>query len=143
MDYNVASLTIQSHVTQANASTQAVLLVEDERAVRDLLTAILRREGFAVRAAATAEEALALYRQHACDLLVTDVVLPEMSGPELADTICSVAPDVRVLFMSGYTGSFVPDADSLGASRGFIQKPFTPQALIESVQRLLKPARTR
>jgi DNA-binding response OmpR family regulator len=116
---------------------RTVLLVEDERPVRDLLVSVLTRLGYSVRAAETAEEALELEREQTAELLLTDVMLPRMSGPELARLIRTRSPRTRVLFMSGYTGALLTDEDMAGAD--FLQKPFDTRTLAQKVSALLDP----
>ena len=112
-------------------------MVDDERPVRELLVALLVRQGFAVRAAASAEEALELERDQRVDLLLTDVMLPAMSGPQLARTIRARSPQTAVLFMSGYTGALLKEADMAGA--GFLQKPFDAKTVAQKIGELLDP----
>jgi two-component system, cell cycle sensor histidine kinase and response regulator CckA len=114
---------------------RTILVVEDERPVRDLLVAVLARFGFSIRACATAEEAVELERQQAVDVLLTDVMLPSMSGPELARAIRARSPGTRVLFMSGYAGALLKDEDMAGAE--FLQKPFDAKTVTQKIQRLL------
>lgn len=115
-----------------------LLVVEDERAVRDLLVAVLRREGFTVYAAASAEEAVELELPRAADCLVTDVMLPGMNGPELARTLRGRWPAVRVIFMSGYAGALLTEEEMAGAE--FIQKPFDARVVARKVRSVLNPA---
>ena len=105
--------------------------------MRDLLVAVLTSYGYSVRAAATAEEALALESEQPADLLVTDVILPGTSGPQLARTIRERSPRTRVLFISGYTGALLKDEDMAGAE--FLQKPFDGKAVAQKVRSLLDP----
>ena len=112
-------------------------MVEDERPVRDLLVTVLTRLGFSVRAAATAEEAITLEQQQPVDVLMTDVMLPSMSGPELARLIRERSPRTRVLFMSGYTGALLNDEDMRGAE--FLQKPFDARTIAQKIRVLLDP----
>ena len=108
-----------------------VLVVDDQDVVRDVIKLSLESAGYRVLEAATPSEALALARHAGAevDLLVTDVVLPEMDAFELASRITCELPTVRVLYTSGYT-----DAAAEGP---FIQKPFTPAQLIEKVGAVL------
>lgn len=110
---------------------ETVLVVDDQDVVRDVIRLSLESAGYRVLEAATPSEALALARDAGADvdLLVTDVVMPEMDAFELADLITSELPAVRVLYTSGYT-----DAAAEGP---FIQKPFTPGQLIEKVGAVL------
>jgi two-component system cell cycle sensor histidine kinase/response regulator CckA len=108
-----------------------VLVVDDQDVVRDVIKLSLESAGYRVLEAATPSEALALARDAGAevDLLVTDVVMPEMDAFELADRITCELPAVRILYTSGYT-----DAAAEGP---FIQKPFTPAQLIEKVGAVL------
>lgn len=119
---------------------RTVLIVDDERAVRELVAAALTRAGFAVRTAGSAEEALDLEAHDPVDLLVTDVILPTISGPELAERIRERSPHTRVLFMSGYTGNALSPADLRGGS-AFLPKPFGTTTLIARVHEVLNPPR--
>src|SRR5581483_2059272 len=107
------------------AATAAILLVEDEAAVRAIAATALRRQGFTVFEAEKPSDACALFEGRAAgvDLLLTDVVMPEMSGPALAQRLISARPDLRVLFMSGYTDVLRP-LDIAHPLVGFIAKPF-------------------
>ena len=108
-----------------------VLVVDDQDVVRDVIKLSLESAGYRVLEAATPSEALALARDVGAevDLLVTDVVLPEMDAFELASRITCELPAVRVLYTSGYTNA--------AAEGPFIQKPFTPAQLIEKVGAVL------
>ena len=109
---------------------ETVLLVEDEDAVRALAREVLRRHGYVVLEARHGVDALRVAERHADDihLLVTDVVMPHMSGRELAERLATVRPAMKMLFMSGYTDhALVHDDVTPGAA--FLQKPFTPEVL--------------
>ena len=109
---------------------EKVLVVDDQDVVRDVIRLTLEAAGYTVLDAATPLEAIALVREDGpIDLLVTDVVMPEMDAFELADRIASEVPGVRILYTSGYTDA--------GAEGPFIQKPFTPGQLIEKVSAVL------
>ncbi|MGH9374423.1 MAG: ATP-binding protein [Vicinamibacterales bacterium] len=118
------------------ATRPHVLLVEDQDGVRELLTTVLQKNGFEVSTAPTAERALEMAPDLHFDLLLTDVVLPGMTGPELARQLRTYAPRVRVLFMSGYTGDALQDEADFGDG-AFIQKPFASKALLERIRSLL------
>ncbi len=114
----------------------AILLVEDYRRVRELARKVLTRQGYRVLAAASGDEALRMADQYAgpIDLLLTDVVMPGLSGPDLAERLLERRPDTRVLYMSGYAGDAL-DALGLQDKRAaFIEKPFTPAALAAKVR---------
>jgi PAS domain S-box-containing protein len=118
--------------------SETVLLVEDEDQVRVLAAGILRRYGYRVLEAPTAREAIALAAaQGRVDLLLTDVVMPEMGGPLLAEKLRALRPDLRVLFMSGYTDDAVVRHGLLEAGAAFLQKPFVPEALARRVRNAL------
>ena len=108
--------------------------------MRELVAAALTRAGFDVRTAGSAEEALALEAHRPVDLLVTDVILPKISGPELAQRIRERSPQTRVLFMSGYTGNALTTEDLRGGS-AFLPKPFGTTTLIARVKEVLNPPR--
>ena len=119
--------------------SETVLLVEDEDAVRGLARQILEQEGYSVLEASRGEEALSLsaaYEQP-IQLLLTDVVMPETSGKEVADRLRTLRPDIKVLFMSGYTDDAIVHHGVLDAKVQFIQKPFTPVALAKKVREVI------
>jgi signal transduction histidine kinase len=111
--------------------TETILLVEDEHTVRRLAKDVLESNGYRVIEAASGKDAIRLAEDHpdSIDLLLTDVVMPEMGGRELAGRLTSLRPEIEVLFMSGYTDSTFFDHDVLEGGINFIQKPFTPEAL--------------
>jgi len=123
--------------------TETILLVEDEAQVRTVALTILHRYGYHVLEAQSGGDALLICEQHegTIDLLLTDVVMQRMSGPVLAERLAQVRPDMKVLFMSGYTDRAVIDQAMLDASRAFIQKPFTPARLTEQVRAVLDGVR--
>jgi PAS domain S-box-containing protein len=118
--------------------TETVLVVEDESAVRQMLVESLRSRGYDVLAAASAEEALALARDagRRIDLLVSDVVMPDVRGPRLRELLLALRPQLRTLYISGYTDQDV-DAVAEGIGVGFLQKPFTLTRLVNRVRELL------
>jgi PAS domain S-box-containing protein len=118
---------------------ETVLLVEDEDAVRAVTRTLLRRLGYTVLDAAGARQALDLATRHAgsIHLLLTDVVLPEFSGPELAREITEAQPSVRVLFVSGYTDDAITQHGVLEPGSPFLQKPFTPTSLARKIRDVL------
>jgi PAS domain S-box-containing protein len=118
-------------------SSERVLLVEDEPSVRAVAERALARQGYRVRSAATAEEALQQYGEQTFDLLVTDVVLPGMSGRELALQLTLRWPDLRVLFISGYTQNTIEHGGVLDPGISFLQKPFLPVELLVAARRVL------
>ncbi len=127
---------------QATQGTETILLVEDDDAVRELARRTLQARGYIVLAARDGAEALSLADQYvgALDLLVTDVVLPVLTGPELAEQLRQRRPGLRVLFMSGFPGSAVIANGSLAESAAFLTKAFTPDAFVRKVQEVLAMA---
>jgi PAS domain S-box-containing protein len=117
---------------------ETVLLVEDEDAVRSLAREVLRRHGYVVLEARHGVDAVRMAERHTDDihLMVTDLVMPHMSGRDLAERLASVRPKMKVLFMSGYTDHAVMHRD-LTPGFAFIQKPFTPQVFARTVRSVL------
>jgi two-component system cell cycle sensor histidine kinase/response regulator CckA len=118
-----------------------ILVVDDEAGIRELILKILRRHGYQVLEAANGEEALAIFGQHpgAIDLLITDVMMPRLGGPELVGRLQRQGINPKVLYVSGFTG----DANMFAASKfppgtAFLEKPFTLAALLERVREVLK-----
>jgi two-component system cell cycle sensor histidine kinase/response regulator CckA len=122
------------------ASGEVVLVVEDEPTVRDMTSRALEEYGYRVVSAGGAQEALALIRQRdeKVKLLITDVVMPGMDGPELARQMLTLRPGLPVLFMSGYTDDEIVRRGLLQVGQPFLQKPFTPESLGREVAALLK-----
>ncbi len=119
--------------------TETILLVEDELPVRRLARAILESHGYAVLEADGAERALELVQHHsgALDLLLTDVVMPKMGGSDLAMLVHGLRPEVKVLYMSGYTDDAIVRQGLVAEGSRFLQKPFTPDALAAKVRDVL------
>jgi two-component system cell cycle sensor histidine kinase/response regulator CckA len=117
---------------------ETVLLVEDEDAVRALAREVLRRYGYIVLEARHGVDALRVAERHPDDihLMVTDVVMPHMSGRELADRLSTARPSMKVLFMSGYTDHVLVHGD-LTPGSAFLQKPFTPEVFARTVRNIL------
>jgi len=123
---------------------ETVLLVEDEDAVRALAREVLRRHGYVVLEAKHGVDALRLAERHPDEihLLITDVVMPHMSGSELARRLAGDRPTMKVLFMSGYTDHDVLHHDVTSAAV-FVQKPFTPDVLARKVRSILESHKTQ
>jgi len=121
---------------------ETVLVVEDEAAVRALVRTILRSRGFRVLVAGDGREALELIAAHegTIDLLLTDVVMPEMSGRDLAEKVLALHPRIQVLYMSGYTTDIISEGGLLERGVNFLQKPFGPDLLGQTVRQLLDDA---
>jgi PAS domain S-box-containing protein len=119
--------------------TEAILLVEDEPSILRMTRMMLERMGYKVLAAGTPGEAIALAREHAGEihLLMTDVVMPEMNGRDLARNMLSLYPNLKRLFMSGYTANMIAHHGVLDEGVQFIQKPFSKQDLAIKVREVL------
>jgi two-component system cell cycle sensor histidine kinase/response regulator CckA len=119
--------------------SETILLVEDEAGVRNLAKAVLQTQGYTVLDAAQGDAALRLVGQHEglIHLMVTDMVMPEMSGRELAERLKPLRPNMKVLVMSGYTDKAMLHHGELDPGMAFLQKPFTPQTLASKVREVL------
>ncbi|MBI4544406.1 MAG: PAS domain S-box protein [Gemmatimonadetes bacterium] len=119
---------------------ETVLVVEDEEAVRGLVRKVLMKRGYLVLEARSETEALRTASQYAgpIHLLLTDVVMPTISGPELARRISVVRPEIRVLYTSGYTEHEIVHRGVLEAGISFLEKPFTPELLARKVREVLQ-----
>ncbi len=119
----------------------AILLVEDEDAVRRFAGEVLRRHGYRVTAAANAQEALEIAaRNEPVDLLLTDVIMPGMGGRALSDQLRHSRPGLKVVFMSGYAGEAIVRHGILAPGIAFVDKPFTAAGLLEKVGQALDAA---
>jgi two-component system cell cycle sensor histidine kinase/response regulator CckA len=119
--------------------TETVLLVEDEQAVRHMARHILEASGYTVLEAASGPEAIEVCKVHdgPVDLLLSDVVMPHMSGPRLSEEVMKIKPGISVLFMSGYTDNAIVQHGVLKEGMHFLQKPFSPDALALKVRESL------
>jgi PAS domain S-box-containing protein len=119
--------------------TETVLVVEDEEAILSICRNILHQLGYTVLIAHSPTEAIRLADEHAgsIHLLITDVVMPEMNGRDLAERLSASNPDLKCLFMSGYTASIIAQHNVLEEGMHFIQKPFTVRALAEKTRETL------
>jgi CheY-like chemotaxis protein len=125
---------------------ETILLVEDDRSIRTLTQRVLRRYGYTVLVASTAAEAQKLCREQigTIDLLVSDVIMPDTNGPTLARLLLKDRPRLRVLFMSGYTNDAIAHHGILDSGAAFLEKPFTPDAIVRKVRTILdEPAAER
>jgi two-component system, cell cycle sensor histidine kinase and response regulator CckA len=125
-------------VDQSLEGTERILLVEDEPAVLELVRRTLESYGYTVVHASTPERALRAVRDGArVDLLLTDVVMPGMNGPELARELTAIDPQLRVVFMSGYSADVAAEHGTLPGDATLLTKPFSPAALAAHVRAAL------
>jgi PAS domain S-box-containing protein len=119
---------------------ETVLLVEDDESLRPLMRRVLETHGYAVLEARHGKDAMRVATGHGGDvhLVITDVVMPEMGGRELAERLASARPSSKILFVSGYTDDVVIRQGILDKGRAFLQKPFTPQELLTKAREVLR-----
>ncbi|MBI3569111.1 MAG: PAS domain S-box protein [Gemmatimonadetes bacterium] len=131
--------TSQELPAYSGRATETVLLVEDDATFRAVVKRALTQHGYTVLDAAAGAEALLVHEQHpgTIDLLVTDLVMPDISGRELALRLRPLRPGLRVLYMSGYSADVLRGAGGLNAHEAFIQKPFAPADFVGAVRGLL------
>jgi two-component system cell cycle sensor histidine kinase/response regulator CckA len=123
--------------------SETILLVEDDPSVRSLVLKVLQRNGYKVLEAANPGEAILISEQHTglIHLMVTDVVMPRMSAPELSERLAPWHPEMKVLYVSGYTDSQVVREGVLLTDLPFLQKPFSPETLLRAVRQVLTSPR--
>ncbi|MBD3179476.1 MAG: PAS domain-containing protein, partial [Candidatus Latescibacteria bacterium] len=129
----------EERMSRNNSGSEKLLVVEDDQKVLDMTCRMLESRGYELFSALGAEKAIGIFREHgdSIQMILTDVVMPEKDGKELADSILSENPDVKVLFMSGYTDDEVLRRGVYRSGAHFLQKPFTPQQLAGKVREVL------
>jgi CheY-like chemotaxis protein len=133
------SASVAAEEAVARRGTEVVLLAEDDANLRALTRDILASEGYTVLESQDVEDAIRFAERQdgTIHLLVTDVVMPHMSGRALADAVMRIRPDVKVLYMSGYTDDAIVHHGVLDPGTALLQKPFTPAALARKVREVL------
>ena len=133
-----AIVSLESH----KKGSETILLAEDSEALRKLAKSLLEGHGFHVLTASSGEEALERARQHSApiDLLLTDVVMPGINGRVLAERLQGTRPTTKILYMSGYTDSFIAGHGVLDQKTNLLYKPFTEEQLVERVRKVLDTA---
>ncbi|MBA3646339.1 MAG: response regulator [Gemmatimonadaceae bacterium] len=134
---------VQAPPLEPARKSETILLVEDDSAVRSLGHRILSDRGYRVTSAASGSDAIHFFRaaKQPFDLLVADVVMPGMSGGELADRLTTLHPEIRILLISGYTDDEVLRRGIIENELPFLQKPFTPSQLADKVSEVLRTKR--
>jgi CheY-like chemotaxis protein len=130
---------VEAGPAEPASQLETILVVEDEAGIRALVRKILRRQGYQVLEAANGVEALAICREHSgqIDLLITDVIMPEVGGRELVDRFHDLCATAKVLYVSGYTDDSAIYSGNHTAGTAFLQKPFTLGALLDKVKEVL------
>jgi two-component system cell cycle sensor histidine kinase/response regulator CckA len=126
------------------AGCETVLLVEDEESVRRLLSHVLQRRGYQVLEACNGAEALGIFQKRGREihLVITDMVMPRMTGRELGEHLLRIRPDMKIIYMSGYTDDVLVRTGAIGPGMTFLQKPLRPEALAAKVREALdRPSR--
>jgi two-component system, cell cycle sensor histidine kinase and response regulator CckA len=126
-------------------SHETILLVEDEPMILEMITIFLQLQGYTVLATAVPGEVIAMAEKHPgmMHLLITDVIMPEINGAELAGLLVSRYPDIRILYMSGYTAEIIAQQGIIDVGVNFIQKPFSMEAFTIKVREVLEKPQTR
>jgi CheY-like chemotaxis protein len=135
--------TVTASAAPSRRGSETILLVEDEPNVRKLVKAMLIKQGHTVLESRDVHDAIELCKdaQQRIDLLLTDVVMPDLSGPELAEQLRELHPHMQVLYMSGYADNVSVRPGVLPADAAFVQKPFTPEMLNNKVREVLDSRR--
>lgn len=117
-----------------------ILVVENGEILRPLICEILRKEGYNVLEAQDGDEALLVWQRYQglIDVVLTDVVMPNMSGKELVEHLRLLQPEIKVIYMSGYGSSILSSGNKFGSDAVFLQKPFRPAELSEKIREILQ-----
>jgi two-component system cell cycle sensor histidine kinase/response regulator CckA len=128
---------------RAASGSETILVVEDEAAMLEVTSRILQRDGYRVIAAASGQEAIAIVERgdHGIRLMITDVVMPQMQGREVAERVAALRPDIRILYMSGYAQPLLASRGTLDAGIELIEKPFSADVLLTRVRGVLDATR--
>jgi two-component system, cell cycle sensor histidine kinase and response regulator CckA len=139
VDETATTVTATAPLAETTGGSETILLVEDADSLRKLTRSFLESHGFRVLVAQSGEEAIQVEARHSgkIDLLLTDVVMPGMNGRVLSERLLPKQPGIRVLYMSGYTDSFIAGHGVLDRGTALLNKPFTEEALIGKVRDVL------
>ncbi|MBN2858486.1 MAG: response regulator, partial [Candidatus Delongbacteria bacterium] len=114
-----------------------IVMIDDERDIRDVVKRMLEQEGYNVFEASNFAEVKKHFSENSIDLLITDVIMPEMNGDEIGEKILEEYPDAKIIYMSGYTESTIMDFSLLDKNKIYLQKPFSRQSIVQSVREIL------
>jgi CheY-like chemotaxis protein len=139
----VSSADVQEDADDNAEGTETILIAEDEAILRPLLAKMLESHGYATIVAGNTEEAIEIVKSQGdeIDLLLTDLIMPGMTGRELADRVRTHSPEIRVVFMSGYAGDTVTRSGALELDAAFVEKPFSAHELGRKVRETLDGTR--
>lgn len=116
---------------------ETVVVIDDEKEIREVVSRMLEQEGYKVLIAEKYEDILTYFETGKIDLLITDVIMPEINGDEIGELILEKYPGTKIIFMSGYTESTIIDFSLLDKNKIYLQKPFSRQSLVQSVKEIL------
>jgi CheY-like chemotaxis protein len=131
--------TITPEIKDAEGQGEIILLVEDDEALRESISTYLNLHGYKVLEASNGDQALHIANQHAesIQVLITDMILPKMSGAEVAQEVAKISPQAVTLYMSGYTDREMVEFDPTSLTTGFLQKPFALQTLLHKLREMI------
>ena len=122
---------------------EKIVVIDDEKEIRDVVYRMLSQEGFQVFPAENFDQVMRFFKDEKIDLLITDVIMPEMNGDEIGQKVLEKYPGTKIIYMSGYTESTIMDFSILDKSKVYLQKPFTRQFLVQNVKEILSDHVTR
>jgi len=139
VDAPPVAYTLEGQEEHAPGGHEAILVCEDDATVRQLTVHLLGEAGYAVTAAENGARALELAhaRQTPVDLLITDVIMPELNGKKVSEALTELWPALRTLYVSGYTSNVIAHHGVLDAGVQFLEKPFSRRALLQRVRQVL------
>jgi DNA-binding response OmpR family regulator len=139
---NVSKLIEQTESEERIRGVETVLITEDESSVRNLVARILRERGYTVLEASNGQNALDIAREYTGEihLAITDIIMPGMNGRDLGSRLETMRPDLKVLYVSGYTDNAIVHHGILDSGVAFLQKPFTVGDLTRKVREMLNPS---
>jgi two-component system, cell cycle sensor histidine kinase and response regulator CckA len=137
-DENVLNEIEVKQLEEMKPHGEKIVIIDDEKEIREVVARMLEQEGFAVFIAENFDQVQKYYEKEKIDLLLTDVIMPEMNGDEIGERILEKYPQAKIIYMSGYTESTIMDFSLLDKNKIYLQKPFSRQSLVESVKEILR-----